>query len=107
MGIESRVHERYGNDYWERNGAEFLRRANKNGRLHDERVFPNSRERRKLMRKQEREVKVVSEDGDVSTAAEVLELQERLRRPIAGKSQRRKALRRRLNQRLLELLSAP
>jgi hypothetical protein len=59
------------------------------------------------MRKQEREVKVVSEDGDVSTAAEVLELQERLRRPKAGKSQRRKAVRRRLTKRLSELQSAP
>jgi len=107
MGIESRVHKRYGNDYWERNGDEFLRRANKNGRLHDARVFPKSRERRKLMRKQEREVKVESEAGDASTAAEVLELQERLRRPIAGKLQRRKAVRRRLTQRLSELQSAP
>jgi len=87
MGIESRARERYGNEYWERNGDEFLRRANKNGRLHGERVFPNPRERRKLMRKQEREVKVEREAGDVSTAAEVRELQERLRRPIAGKSQ--------------------
>ncbi len=106
MGIESRVSERYGNEYWERNGDKFLRRANKNGRLHDERVFPNSRERRKLMRKQERELKVESEEADVGTAAEVRELKARLRRPIAGKSQRRKAVRRRLNQRLLELLSA-
>jgi hypothetical protein len=106
MGIESRVRERYGNVYWERNGGEFLRRPNKNGRLHDERVFPKSRERRKLMRMQERGVKVKSEEGDVSTAAEVRELQERLRRPIAGKSQRRKAIRRRLTQRLLELQSA-
>ena len=106
MGIESRVRERYGNEYWERNGDEFLRRANKNGRLHDERVFPNCRERRKLMRKQERAVKVESKEGDVSTTAEVRELQERLRRPIAGKLQRRKVVRRRINQRLLELLSA-
>jgi hypothetical protein len=106
MGIESRIRERYGNEYGERNGDEFLRRANKNSRLHDERVFPNSRERRKLMRKQEREVKVEREAGDVSTAAEVRELQERLRRPLVGKSQRRKALRRRINQRLSELLSA-
>jgi hypothetical protein len=58
------------------------------------------------MRKQERGVKVESEEADVSTAAEVRELQERLRRPIAGKSQRRKAIRRRLTQRLSELLSA-
>ncbi len=106
MGIEGRVRERYGNEYWERNGDEFLRRGNKNGRLHYERVFPNSRERRKLMRMQERGVKVESEEADVSTAAEVRELQERLRRPIAGKSQRRKAVRRRLTQRLSELLSA-
>ncbi len=58
------------------------------------------------MRKQEREVKVESEESGVSAAAEVRELQERLRRPIAGKLQRRKAVRRRINQRLLELLSA-
>ncbi len=58
------------------------------------------------MRKREREVKVESEEADVSRAAEVRELQERLRRPIAGKSQRRKAIRRRLTQRLSELLSA-
>ena len=58
------------------------------------------------MRMQQREVNVKSEEGDVSTAAEVRELQERLRRPIAGKSQRRKAIRRRLTQRLLELQSA-
>ncbi len=58
------------------------------------------------MRKQEREVKVESEEGGVSAAAEVRELQERLRRPIAGKLQRRKAVRRRINQRLSELLSA-
>ena len=102
MGIESGVRERCGNEYWERNGDEFL---HKNGRLHDERVFPNSRERRKLMRKREREVKVESEEADVSRAAEVRELQERLRRPIAGKLQRRKAIRRRLTQRLSELLS--
>jgi hypothetical protein len=106
MGIESRGCERYGNEYGERNGDKSLRRANKNGRLHDERYFPNSRERRKLMRKQEREVKVESVEGDVSTAAEVRELRERLRLPIAGKSQRRKAVRRRLTQRLSELLSA-
>jgi hypothetical protein len=106
MDIESRVSERYGNVYWERNGDEFLRRPNKNGRLHDEYVSSNSRERRKLMGTQEREVKVESEEGDVSAAAEVRELQERLRRPIAGKSQRRKAIRRRLTQRLLELQSA-
>ncbi len=105
MGVESRVRERYGNEYWERNGDKFLRRANKNGQLHDEHVSPNSRERRKLMRKQERELKVESEEGDVSAAAEVRELQERLRRPTAGKSQRRKAVRRRLTQRLLELQS--
>jgi hypothetical protein len=54
---------------------------------------------------QEHGVKVEGEEGDVSTAAEVRELQERLRRPIAGKSQRRKAVRRRLTQRLLELQS--
>jgi hypothetical protein len=58
------------------------------------------------MRMQERGVKVEDEEGDVSTAAEIRELQERLRRPIAGKSQRRKAIRRRLTQRLLELQSA-
>lgn len=57
------------------------------------------------MRMQEHGVKVEGEEGDVSTAAEVRELQERLRRPIAGKSQRRKAVRRRLTQRLLELQS--
>src|SRR5712691_12631757 len=106
MDVESRVRERYGNESWERNGNKFLGRANKNGRLHDERVFPNSRERRELMRKEERELKVESEEAGVSTAAEVRELQERLRRPIAGKLQRRKAIRRRLTQRLSELLSA-
>ena len=58
------------------------------------------------MHKQERELKVASEEADVSTAAEVRDLQERLRRPIAGKSQRRKAVRRRLTQRLLELMPA-
>ena len=58
------------------------------------------------MRVQEREVKVESQEAGVSTAAEVRELRQRLRRPIAGKSQRRKAIRRRLTQRLLELLSA-
>src|SRR5712692_8954308 len=105
MASRAGVRERYGNEYRERYGDEFLRMANKNGRLHDECVFPNSREPRKLMRKREREVKVESEEADVSRAAEVRELQERLRRPIAGKSQRRKAVRRRLTQRLSELLS--
>jgi hypothetical protein len=106
MDIESRVSERYGNVYWETNGDEFLRRPNKNGRLHDEYGSSNSRERRKLMGTQEREVKVESEEGGAPIAAEVRELQERLRRPITGKSQRRKAIRRRINQRLSELLSA-
>jgi hypothetical protein len=43
MGIESGINERYGNEYRERNGDEFPRRPNKNGRLHDERVFLDSR----------------------------------------------------------------
>lgn len=106
MGIESGADECYENEYRERNGDEFPRRPSKNGRLQDGRVFPDSRQRRKLMRMQERGEKVEGEEGDVSTAAEIRELQKRLRRRIAGKSQRRKAVRRRLTQKLLELRSA-
>lgn len=53
LGIEQEVVSKYGRDYWDENKKSILARANKNGQLQREKVFPNSRERRALRRAEE------------------------------------------------------
>jgi len=50
MGIENKVKQKYGRNYWEKNKWAILKKAGKHHVLNQETVYPNARERRYMER---------------------------------------------------------